>query len=206
VSPYDEIVSSLEAINVSMAFFVRRGVAAARDPARWSRFRWLASVWILGLGSTVIGAGFLVAGDHILVASGPWAAYAAIPGGLRLHGVLMLTGGLPLLLGLGVPLAGYPEPRTAMRRALAFSAFYWLWTAAMVAFAGLVPKGAFSLVGFILVLMVAGWFALMALSSPPELVSKAETALYRAVLDSGCTPEQAQRVVDFYLGGSRELD
>jgi len=188
-----------------MGYRLRRLSVVRSDPAKWSRFRWVASVWILASATLLIGGGFLLAGSHLLLAQGPWAGYAAVPGGLRIHGFLMVAGGGPLVLGNALPLFGYPEPRKVMKPALRFCAGYWLWMAIMLAFAPAIPNGSFSYVGFVLVLAVALWFALISFSSPPELVSKVETALYRAALDAGCAPRQAHQVVDNYLGGSREL-
>lgn len=189
-------------------FALRTGIRVFKDPAKWSRFRWLASIWALAVGTAVMGGAFAVAGDHIVLAKGAFALYARIPlGGLHVHGVLMLASSLPLLLGLALPLYGYPEPRLLMRRTLRVAAGYWWWSTILLAMAPLMRDGSFSLVGTVSWAMVASWFTILAMSSPPELISRTELAILRAAVDVGVPLDQARALIGRYLdaGGDREL-
>lgn len=183
---------------------LRRGLAAARDSNRWTRFRWFGSAWIIAVGTMILGGGFTVAGDRLVNAKGVWAMYAHIPGGLHTHGVLMLAVSIPLLAGLSLPLFGYPEPREFLYRMLKLVCLYWLWSSILLFLAPAVPEGEFSYVGTTAWSMITLWTVLLSVSNPPELVSRTESEVVRAALAVGIPPEQARMLGSRFRGGDGE--
>lgn len=165
------------------------------DPLRRSRYRWFFLGWIITIPSLLLGAGFAVAGEKIVLATGAFAIYARVPGGLHTHGVMLLGVGTALLIGLSMPLFGYPEPRRWLRMTLIFTGYYYGWSAAMLAMAPFVSGGAFSYVGVIVWTTLAFLPAVLLVGPPPALVSKDETNILRAAVAVGITSDKAVELV-----------
>lgn len=198
-----EYVPRYEGSDVSaVRFALRSGARALMDRRKWSRFRWTGTLWVTAVGTVILGSGFTIAGGKIVDAAGIWAMYARVPGGLHLHGVLMLAIGVPMLACLGVSAAGYPEPKRALHRLCRAAAYYYLWSAVLLAMADLLPDGEFSFVGVVTWSMIALWLGLLSVSDPPLRVSKVEMDVLRAALDVGVSPVQAHALAVRMTGGS----
>lgn len=181
-----------------MAFRARQVARTVRDPLKMSRLRWYTLSWVIALGTTLIGGGFALAGEKILVASGPWVLYGHVPGGLHTHGSIMFSLGVWLIVGISTK----PEPRGFTQTCLRWIARYysWVWLSIWLA---PVPAlgGSFSYIGVILWGMIASLGWIVATSPPPSVTSRNETDLVRAVLAAGGTREQAVDAARRYFRG-----
>jgi hypothetical protein len=182
---------------------VKTSWRVVRDPLRRSRIRWFMLGWVITIPTLLLGGGFAIAGSHLVIAKGAFAIYARIPGGLHTHGVILLLLGIALVMGLGGPMFGYPEPRKWLRVTLYLVGYYYAWSAAMLALAPAVNGGTFSFVGVTTWTTLSLLPAVLLVGPPPELISKAEIELLRAAIEVGIGPEQAKQLVDHYLHSSR---
>lgn len=182
-----------------LSFRARTTIEAMRNPLLRSRLRWFSVAILITLATTMIGGGFLIAGDRLPLADGPWVIYSHIPGGLHTHGAVMFALGIALVAGLSNPMFGNPEPRPFMTRVLRWTAWYYTWAWGLIWLAPLEPGGTFSYLGVILwgVLTAQPWVLLT--SPPPVKLSRNETDLVEAALQVGVTPEQASRLAQVYL-------
>lgn len=191
-----------------MRYTFRRTARTLRNPLKLSRIRWFTLGWVVAIGTTAMGAGFAVAGEHILRAKGVFAMYVRMPGGLHLHGVVMFVLGVALIAGLSGPLFGQPEPRPFLMGTMKLTSYYYCWSWILLLLAPLASNGELSFVGVVTWLMIAFMPALLGWTSPPpEVIPRDETQLLRASLDAGLSPQQASAVVEgFFRGGPGEAE
>lgn len=102
---------------------------------------WLGVCVVLAAVFTSLGLAYLLEGIRVAASSKPYRLLLVVPGGMRLHGLAMLSLGLGVFYGLLAPAYGRPVLHWWLRRALlgvfAYSLFLvWefavsgLWTGA----------------------------------------------------------------------------
>lgn len=175
-----------------------------RDPLKRSRLRWFMLGWFIALPTVLLGGGFTVAGSHLVISQGAYAIWAHVPGGLHTHGIILLTLGLALVVGLAAPLFGNPEPRTWLRRTLVGIAYYYGWSAATFALAPL-AGGLFSFVGIVIWTTLALMPVVLLVGPPPTLIPKTHTDLIRAAIEVGIEPSKARALAETYLYGGEDV-
>lgn len=171
-----------------------------------SRLRWLALGWVIMFICVALGGGYILKSNSIILAKPAVAAFAGLPGGIRLHGALLLTLGLVLGAGLLQPVFGHPEPRRYLQIALFFTAGYWFWTATLYALAPAVKGGEFSYTSLIVWLALTALPVILSLAPPPELIVRDETTLIRTAMRVGCSPVQASALANAYFHGGADDD
>lgn len=176
------------------------GWHVVRNPLRRSRFRWYLLGWIIAVGTTLLGAGLTVAGEHLIIAKGAFIIYAKIPGGLHTHGAILFALGISLLVCLAR--ANFIEVYYKwVRRTLYVTGYYYGWSTAMIAFAPAVKGGAFSYVGVVFWGIVALLPAVLLVGPPPPVSHTEENKLLRDALEAGASPEVAKNLVERYFRG-----
>ena len=186
-----------------MSWGLRAAWLAVSDTATRLRLLWLGFGHCLALMEVSIGGAYLLAGQRATTTSKPYTVFAHVfPGGLRLHGLILLALGMTMTACLGVMIIGHREPVRITRRVMLASGTYLLWTAALFAAAPIVPGGKLSFPAVVIWMTFGCLSLLMSIWLPPAPMHRDETELVKVALRMGVAPELARRVaMTFFHGG-----
>lgn len=121
---------------------------SVQDSARGHRNLWTGVCAVLAGVFGLLGAFYLSGGIVVAASSKPYRVLLAIPGGMRVHGLVMLSLGVCLACGLVAPLYGRPVVRWWLRRTLLAAFAYSLWLVCEFTSSGLLT-GAWAVAGVV---------------------------------------------------------